>query len=399
MMTPARGGRAVFVAVTVGVMIAVHAAAAHTQSVAPAAVSDTDLSAAINALGAFDFPARLAASRTVRRAAPAQVVPALTAAARSHADSYVQYRALVLLAGFSDSSTPQVMQSLMTDRNDRLRAVAYAWFGHHPSPAIVPALIDALSREASEFVRPSLTRALAAQTSDARAQAALLPLVMSGEDFFRAEVIQAIGDYKITAARDAVLAVAKLDGPLQDDAVLALGKLGDGSVLEPLAQLQRTVARERQPAIAAAICMLGVNCEAHHKYLAETLRYAADTAGYQLLLRSSARALGALAGRGDQTAMMALLDIGIPAGDASRAPVALALGEAAVRGPAAMLRALGDRKDQAAAIELLRDAFDMLEEDFEEELFYVDVRRAYWASAEGSAARRLAEAVIQKLEF
>jgi hypothetical protein len=263
----------------------------------------------------------------------------------------------------------------------------------------VPALIDALSREASEFVRPSLTRALAAQTSDARAQAVLLPLVMSGEDFFRAEVIQAIGDYKITAARDAVLAVSKLDGPLQDDAVLALGKLGDGFVLEPLAQLQRTVARERQPAIAAAICMLGVNGAAHHKYLAETLRYAADTAGYQLLLRSSARALGALAGRGDQAAMTALFDVGIPARDASRAPIALALGEAAVRGPAAVLRALGDRKDQAAAIELLRDAFDMLEEDFEEELFYVDVRRAYWAAPDGSAARRLAEAVIQKLEF
>ena len=79
--------------------------------------------------------------------------------------------------------------------------------------------------------------------------------------------------------------------------------------------------------------------------------------------------------------------------------MALALGAAAVRNPAALLSALGACTQQAAAIELLRDAFDMLEEDFEEELFYVDVRRAYWASAEGSAARRLAEAVIQKLEF
>ena len=75
------------------------------------------------------------------------------------------------------------------------------------------------------------------------------------------------------------------------------------------------------------------------------------------------------------------------------------LGAAAARNPAAILRALDGRTDQAAAIELLRDAFDMLEEDFEEELFYVDIRRAYWAAAEGSAARRLAEAVILKLEF
>lgn len=372
---------------------------AQTPAAPQTLVSDRELAAAITSLGAFEFPARLAASRTVRRATSAQAVPALTAAARSHADSFVQYRALVLLAGFDDPATPQVMQSLMTDRNDRLRAVAYAWFGHHPSPAIVPVLIDALTRETSEFVRPSLTRALAAQKSDARVDAALLPLVTKGEDFFRAEVIQAIGDYKVATARDAVLAVAKLDGPLQDDAVLALGKLGDGSALETLAQLQRIVARERQPAIAAAICLLGANCDAHHQYLADTARYAADTSGYQLLLRSAARALGALAGRGDQAAMTALFDVGIPATDASRAPVALALGEAAVRTPSTLLRALGDYKNPSAAIELLRDAFDMLEEDFEEELFYVEVRRAYWASADGSGARRLAEAVIQKLEF
>lgn len=398
MRAATRSARVVMVALLAAAAIVVPVAA-QTPAAPSATVSDKDLAAAINALGAFDFPARLAASRTVRRATPAHVVPALTAAAQSHADSYVQYRALVLLAGFDDSSTPQVMQSLMASRNDRLRAVAYAWFGHHPSPAMVPALIDALSREVSEFVRPSLTRALAAHASDARARAALVPLVMSGEDFFRAEVIQAVGDHKVAEARDAVLAVAKLDGPLRDDAVLALGKLGESAVLESLAQLQRTVPRERQPAIAAALCMLGVNCEAHYKYLADTLKYSADTSGFQLLLRSSARALGALAGRGDQTALTALFDVGIPAGDAARAPVALALGEAAVRGPAALLRALGDRTDQAAAIELLRDAFDMLEEDFEEELFYVHVRRAYWASAEGSAARKLAEAVIQKLEF
>lgn len=374
-------------------------ARAQTAATTQAVVSDKDLAAAINALGAFDFDARMTASRTVRRAAPAQAVAALTTAARTHADSFVQYRALVLLAGFDDSTTPGVMQSLMTNRNDRVRAVVYAWFEHHPSSAVVPALIEALPRETSEFVRPSLTRALVAQKGDARAMAAVMPLVASGEDFFRGEVIQALGDYRVAAARDAIVAVAKLDGPLQDDAVLALGKLGDVAVMETLAQLQRTVARERQPAIAAAICLLGANCEAHHAFLRDTLRYAADTAGFQILLRSTAHALGEMAGRGDQVAMSALCEIGIPAGDSSRAPIALALGVAAVRTPAGILRMLGEQKAQADAVELLRDAFDMLEEDFEEELFYVEVRRAYWAAAEGSAARRVAEAVIQKLEF
>ena len=398
MTTAIRCVHGALVALTVVALMAGYPAA-QTPVSAPAAISEQDLTAAINTLGAFDFPTRMAASRTVRRATAAQAVPALTAAARTHTDSYVRYRALVLLAGFDDPATPDVMQSLMADRNDRLRAVAYAWFAHHPSAAVVPALIAALPRELSEFVRPSLTRALAAQAGDARAQAALLPLVMSGEDFFRGEVIQAAGDFRVTAARDAIISVAKLDGSLQDDAVLTLGKLGENASLAVLAQLQRTVARERQPAIVAAICMLGVNCEAQRKYLRETLLYAGDTAGFQVLLRATARAIGALAGRGDQAALATLWDVGIPAAAASRAPVALALGAAAVRAPSALLRALGDYKDQAAAIELLRDAFDMLEEDFEEELFYVDVRRAYWASAEGSPERRVAEAVIQRLEF
>lgn len=399
MMITARSARRAIAALITAALMSAVIAAQQPGSAPSAAVSDKDLAAAINALGAFDFSARMAASRTVRRAAPAQAVPALVAAARTHTDSFVQYRALVLLAGFDDPSTPAVMQSLMTVRNDRLRAVAYAWFEHHPSVSVVPALIDALPRETSEFVRPSLTRALAANKGDARAVAAVLPLVTSGEDFFRGEVIQALGDYRVTAARDAILAVAKLDGPLRDEAVLSLGKLGDDSVMETLAQLQRTVPRERQPAIAAAICLLGANCDAHHTFLRETLKYAGDTAGFQLLLRSTAHALGEMAGRGDQVAMSALMDVGVPAGDSSRAPIALALGAAAVRTPAGLLRALTDRADQAATVELLRDAFDMLEEDFEEELFYVDVRRAYWAAPEGSAARRVAESVIQKLEF
>jgi hypothetical protein len=41
----------------------------------------------------------------------------------------------------------------------------------------------------------------------------------------------------------------------------------------------------------------------------------------------------------------------------------------------------------------------MLEEDLEEEQFFVTVRRAYWAAAAASPARKVAGALIQKLEF
>ena len=54
-------------------------------------------------------------------------------------------------------------------------------------------------------------------------------LVMQGQAFFRSVVIEAIGDHKGGYAIKAITEVAKLDGPLQDDAVLALGKIGDKS--------------------------------------------------------------------------------------------------------------------------------------------------------------------------
>lgn len=358
------------------------------------------LSAAIDALGAFDFPARTAAARTVRRAPAADAVPALTEAVKNHKDSYVRYRALVLLAGFDDTGLPTVIASIMSDPNDRLRAVAYEWFERHPTPASAATLIEALPKESSEFVRPALTRALAAMNTDPAVRAALAPLITSGEDFFRGEVIQALGDYNAKWAAPAILDVAKLDGPLRDDAVLALGAVGDASAPPALAELQRQVTREHLPPIAAALCMLGVNCDAHHKYLEDTLRFAATTPNFQTLQRSSAHALGMLAARGDQAAFKSLMDVGISANDQARAPIALALGAAAVAKPEALMTALAARTaDQAAAITLLRDAFDMLEEDFSEEMFYVSVRRAYWAAADGSETRRLAEAVLQKLEF
>ena len=51
------------------------------------------------------------------------------------------------------------------------------------------------------------------------------------------------------------------------------------------------------------------------------------------------------------------------------------------------------------ALDLLREAFDMLEEDFIEERFFAHVRRGYWQAKAGSPTRTVAEALIRKLEF
>ena len=365
----------------------------------PSATTPAQVAAAINNLSSLEYPIRTEAARTIRRAAASVAVPALTQAVESHKDAYVRFRALVLLSGFNDPRTRDVVTRVMADQNDRLRAVAYAYFEHHPDPAVLPRLIDALSREESEFVRPALTRAIAAHGKEKSAQDAMTRLVMRGQDFFRSAVIEAIGDYKGAYAFTALTEVAKQDGPLQDDAVLALGKIGDKRALDTFAALQRSAPRTAQPAVAAAICLLGVNCSSHQGYLVETLRFSIKQVGFQDLLRNAAAGLAALAVAGNEETLSTLIEIGAPTRDPARAALALAIGPVALRNIPLTLKTLERSPQRDAALELLREAFDMLEEDYVEERFFATVRRGYWQAAEGSPARAIAEALIRKLEF
>ena len=377
--------------------------AAQTPARSPAAatekVTPAQLKSAIDLLGSVDFPIRMDAARTVRRADAAMAVPALIDAVNSHADAYVRFKALVVLSGFNDPRIADVMLKSLDERNDRVRATAYGWFEHHQDLRVVPRLLTALEREEAEFVRPALTRTLAAYGADAKVRQALTGLVMRGQDLFRAVVIEALGEYKADYALQPILDVARLEGPLQDDAVLAIGRIGDKRGLLVLADLQRTAPRSLQPSIAAAICLLGSNCSSHLGYLTETLRFAIANPGYQELLRATAGGLSALAVAGNQEAAATLFERGGPTRDPERAAIALALGTLALRNTALTLKVLEAQKDLDPAIELLREAFDMLEEDMEEERFYVTVRRAYWAAATGSPARKIADILIQKLEF
>jgi HEAT repeat protein len=362
-------------------------------------VTPPQLTAAIDKLGTVEYSVRSASARTVRRAPAAMAVPALIQAAGGHADGYVRFRSLILLSGFNDPRTRDVMAGAITAKNDRLRAVAYAYFEHNPEPQILSRLLEALAREESEFVRPALTRTLAAYGSDSRVREAMSGLVMKGQDFFRSSVIEALGDYKAAYALASLTEVAKLDGPLQNDAVLAIGKIGDKRSLETLAALQRTAPRKMQPSIAAAICLLGVNCSSHQGYLVQSLRFGIANTGFQELLRASASGLEALAIGGDAESAKLLIETGVASTDAARAPIALAVGAVALRNTPIILKVLEDRPDPKPAIVLLGEAFDMLEEDLDKERFFAAVRRGYWAAPENSPPRRIAAALIQALEF
>jgi hypothetical protein len=212
-------------------------------------------------------------------------------------------------------------------------------------------------------------------------------------------VIEALGDYRAAYALKPLTDVARIDGPLQDDAALALGKIADKSSLPVLAGLQRTAPRESQPSIAAAICLLGVNCASHEAYIAQSLAFSIENIGFQELLRSSASALGALAAAGREDAAAELVSQGAPTRDPARAAIALAIGTIALRNTPLLLKVFERESMLEPGTELLREAFDMLEEDFEEERFFATVRRGYWQAAEDSAGRKVTEMLIRKLEF
>jgi HEAT repeat protein len=384
--------------------------AAAQEPAAPQAVPAAQLQAAIGKLGDLDYATRTTAARTIRRTAGAQAVPALLQAVGEHADGYVRYRALVLLTGFNDPRTKDAMRESVNSPNDRLRTVAYSFFEQNPDPALVAPLLAAFDKEQAEFVRPALIRALAAAvralTASApraditRAQQALVVDVSRGEDFFRSVVIEALGDYKALYAFDAITAVAKLNGPLQDDAALALGKIGDKRAVATLAGLQRTAPRPSQSAIAAAICLLDVNCPTHEGFIAETLAFADKNPGFQELLRGAAAGLGAQAVAGHAESLNPLFRIGIPAtDDATRAPVALAVAGVALRNTPLILSWLEKAPNRPAAIALLAEGIEMLEEDLDKERFFALTRRLYWDAPEGSPTRALAQTLIGKLDF
>ena len=372
---------------------------------APQSVSPAQLQAAIAKLGDLDYAIRTTASRTVRRTSNAQAVPALMQAVSEQADGYVRYRALVLLTGFNDPRTKDAMRESLGSPNDRLRTVAYSFFEHNPDRALLPQFMTALDKEQAEFVRPALVRAVASLAAGSqgddvvRARQALVREVSRGEDFFRSAVIEALGDYKAQYAIEALTAVARRDGPLQDDAALALGKIGDKRALETLAAIQRSAPRPAQPSIATAICLLDVNCESHESYLVDTLKFSDQNAGFQELLRAAAAGLGALAVAGHAEAARALVDLGVPSKDPTRAPVSLALATVALRNTPLTMAMLEQHPNRDNAIVLMAEGFDMLEEDLDKERFFAFARRTYWESPDTSPRRALMQTLIGKLDF
>jgi HEAT repeat protein len=356
----------------------------------------SDLATNIGRLASLDYATRMNAARAIRRVPQAQAVPALTQAARSHEDEFVRYRAFVLLTAFNDRSTPELVRWAIGDKNDRLRENAYKWLERNPDPQMVSSLMDALRTEQAEFVRPALVGALAALGKDPQVQKALIGEVSRGLDFFRSAVIDSLGRHKATYAIDALATVTTQDGPLQDDAVLALGRIGDRRGVAAVAAVN-----SRSPdvilAVRVARCLLGDDCPTHLKALTDA---AGAPGASSAVVRAATDALSVLADSGHPEALDALLGLAARGGSV-REHAAVGVAAAAVRRPDAAIAWLNGLKGPSGetAVDMLKDGFDILEEDYAEEQFFATARATYWKVPEGSSTRTLAATLIQKLEF
>ena len=79
----------------------------------PTPTSIEQIRAAIDKLADLDYPTRMAAGRTIRRAPTAPAVTALLQAVNEHADGYVRVRALALLTGYNDPRIAETMETAM----------------------------------------------------------------------------------------------------------------------------------------------------------------------------------------------------------------------------------------------------------------------------------------------
>ena len=282
-------------------------------------------------------------------------------------------------------------------------AAAYEVLEHDRDLAFAPRLLAALPHETSEFVRPALLRALAAHDAAPAVRQQLVRDVDRGEGLFRATVIEALGEHGAVYAVEPLIRIASEAGPLRDDALLALGRIGDGRALPVIAAAQTEAGDTLQPIVSAAACLLGIDCSNQARYVIQALEFGAASAGedQRCFLRVGGRPDAEPRWqRGSATNYLdALIATGVGAVDPARAPLALAVGSVALRNPARMVAVLAGREDLDAALLLLRDALDMLEEDLAEERLYTSLRSAFWREDQTARERAAAAAAIHVLEF
>jgi len=368
-------------------------APAPAPAAAPAPTSP--LAIQVSKLGDFDYDTRTAAAQAVRRAPADESGPALVAAITTSLDSYVRFKAFVLLTGMLDPRLEDFARAALTDKNDRLRQAAFDWLERHPVPSLAPRLIQLVETEQGEFVRPSLLRALAALDADPVVRTSLTRQIPRGLDIFRGALIEALGLRRAVYAQDAIAEVVTNPGPLRDVAAMALARIGG-----PKAEAALAPVTDKNKGVELVLRVSQLIAAGKPDEGRELVRSTWPSSPALGTASQSAQLLALLAERGDDVAASLLVEAGVAGVRDLRDHAAVALGVFSLRTPDVLLTWMAAHPEQReGALALLKDAFELIEEDVAEEAFYASVRASYWKAADGSPVRASAAALIDGLEF
>ena len=220
--------------------------------------------------------------------------------------------------------------------------------------------------------------------------------VPRGLVFFRCAVFDALGGHRAVYAVESIAATSKQNGPLQDDALLALGRIGGTRAVAALGEFTSGTP-EAAEMVRAARCLVGEKCA---ESIAALVAAASSDEGRPSTISGAIDALEAVAQNRNEAALSSLITLGVKK-TALRERVAVSVASVALRQPDWMVERIGamDAATRETVITMLKDGFDSLDEDFNEEQFFAAVRAGYWRAADGSAGRTLAATLIQRLEF
>ena len=303
------------------------------------------LQAAIDKLGDLDYATRTDASRTVRRTAGA-AGRARAAAGGRRARRRVRPLSRARAADRLQRSADEGRDARVARQPERsaARRSPTASSSTTPIRAMVPAAPGRARQGAgASSSGPALVRALAALGDDPRVRAgAARARSAAARTSSAAPSSRRSATTRPRTPSTRSTAVAKLDGPLQDDAALALGRIGDKRALETLAALQRTRAAARRSRRSPRPSACSASTASRTRAISiETLKFADQNPGFQELLRGAAAGLGALARRRPcRGGRRAVRRSASRRSDPTRAPVALALATVALRNTPLMLTML-----------------------------------------------------------
>ena len=214
----------------------------------------------------------------------------------------------------------------------------------------MPQLLAALDKEQGEFVRPALVRALAAHGDDPRVRQALLREVGARRGLLPQRRHR--GARRLQGARTRSTRSPRSPSSTGRCRTMRRWRSGRSATSARSRRWPRCSGPRRkptQPSIAAAICLLGVNCSVAPEAISPTtLKFADENPGFQELLRGAAAGLGALARRGPRRSGGSRCSTSASRrDDPTRAPVALALATVALRNTPLMLTLLEKHADQS----------------------------------------------------